>query len=40
MILDLASRRSIAPMPELLQVFNLCPRTQDFEVMPEMRRVK
>jgi acyl-CoA thioester hydrolase len=40
MVLDLASRRSIMPTPELLQVFNLCPRTQSFEVMPEMRRVK
>ena len=40
MILDLASRRSIFPDPELLRVFNLCPRAQDYEVMPEMRRVK
>jgi acyl-CoA thioester hydrolase len=40
MVLDLASRRSIMPTPELLQVFNLCPRNQDFEVMPEMRRAK
>jgi acyl-CoA thioester hydrolase len=40
LIIDLASRRAVAPFPELLQVFNLCPRTQDFEVMPEIRRVK
>ena len=40
LIIELASRRSVAPIPELLKVFNLCPRTQDFEIMPEMRRVK
>lgn len=40
LIIDLSSRRAIAPIPELLEVFNQCPRAADFEVMPEMRRVK
>jgi acyl-CoA thioester hydrolase len=40
LIIDLTSRRAVAPIPELLQVFHLCPRAQDFEVMPELRRVK
>jgi acyl-CoA thioester hydrolase len=40
LIIDLASRRAVAPIPELLEVFHLCPRAQDFEVMPELRRVK
>jgi acyl-CoA thioester hydrolase len=40
LIIDLASRRAVAPIPELLDVFHLCPRAQDFEVMPELRRVK
>ena len=39
-ILDLTARRPVAPSPELLQVFNLVPRTPDFEILPEMRRVK
>ena len=37
-ILDLTSRKPAPATPELLQVFNLCPRTQDFEVIPEIRR--
>lgn len=37
-LLDLATRQAVAPAPELLQVFHLCPRTDDFEVLPEMRR--
>jgi acyl-CoA thioester hydrolase len=37
-ILDLTSRKPVPATPELLQVFNLCPRTRDFEVMPEIRR--
>ena len=40
LIIDLTSRRAIAPLPELLEVFNLCPRIRDFEIIPEMRRVK
>jgi acyl-CoA thioester hydrolase len=39
-ILDLATRKPVAPGPELMQVFDLCPRTPDFEILPELRRVK
>jgi acyl-CoA thioester hydrolase len=39
-ILDLTTRRPVPPKPELLQTFNLIPRTADFEVLPEMRRMK
>lgn len=38
-ILDLATRRATLPTPELIQAFNLIPRTSDFEVLPEMRRM-
>lgn len=38
-ILDLATRRATLPTPELIQVFNLIPRTSDFDVLPEMRRM-
>ncbi len=37
-ILDLAARKPVAPSPELLQVFQLIPRTDEFEVLPEVRR--
>lgn len=37
-ILDLTSRKPAPATPELLRVFNLCPRSPDFEVMPEVRR--
>lgn len=37
-LLDLSTRQAVAPAPELLKVFHLCPRTDDFEVLPEMRR--
>ena len=40
LIIDLTSRSSIAPSPELLEVFQRCPRAPTFEVMPEMRRMK
>jgi len=40
MILDLASRKATLPTPELLEVFHLIRRTPDFEVLPEMRRLK
>jgi hypothetical protein len=40
LIINLSSRRAVAPIPALLEVFHLCPRAQNFEVMPEMRRVK
>jgi len=39
-ILDLSARKPILPTPELLQTFNLIPRAADFEVLPEMRRIK
>lgn len=39
-ILDLAARRPVAPIPALLQVFQSIPRTDDFEVLPEMRRLR
>jgi acyl-CoA thioester hydrolase len=39
-ILDLATRKSTLPTPELLETFNLIPRTADFEVLPELRRMK
>ena len=39
-VLNLATRRATLPTPELIQIFNLIPRTSDFEVLPEMRRMK
>jgi acyl-CoA thioester hydrolase len=39
-ILNLSSRKPALPTPELLQVFNLVPRTAAFEVLPEMRWLK
>ena len=36
-ILDMASRKPVPATPELLQVFHLCPRTRDFEVLSEIR---
>ena len=38
LILDLTTRKPTAPTPELLQLFQLIPRTKDFEVLPEMNR--
>jgi len=40
MILDLTSRKPVPPTTELLQTFSLIPRNADFEVLPEMRRMK
>ena len=40
MLLDLATRRAVAPDLELMQAFDLCPRTPDFEVLPELRRLR
>ncbi len=34
-LLDLATRTPALPSPELLQVFNLIPRTADFQVLPD-----
>lgn len=39
-ILDLSTRKPVLPSPDLLQVFNLVPRTPDFEVLHEMRWMK
>jgi len=36
-ILDLTTRKPVAPSPELLQIFNLIQRTPDFAILPEMR---
>ena len=36
-ILDLTTRKPVAPIPELLNIFNLIPRTPDFEILPELR---
>ena len=37
-ILNLTSRKPALPPPELLQTFNLIPRTTDFEVLSETQR--
>ena len=37
-IMDLVTRKSTLPSPELLQVFNLIHRAQNFEVLPEKSR--
>jgi len=39
-ILNLSSRKSVQPSPELLQIFNLIPRSTNFEVLSELRRIK
>jgi len=39
-LLDLSTRKPVPPTPELLQTFNLIPRTADFEVLPEMHRMR
>ena len=36
-ILDLSTRKPVAPIPELLDTFNLIPRASDFAILPEMR---
>jgi len=38
-ILDLATRKPVAPGPELLQVYQLIPQTENFEILPELRRL-
>ena len=37
-ILDLTARKPVLPSPELWQVFDLIPRTKDFEVLSEINR--
>jgi acyl-CoA thioester hydrolase len=39
-ILDLSTRKPVLPTPDLLQVFNLVPRTSGFEILSEMRWMK
>jgi acyl-CoA thioester hydrolase len=39
-ILDLSTRKPVLPTPDLLQVFNLVPRTPDFALLPEIRWMK
>jgi acyl-CoA thioester hydrolase len=36
-ILNLTTRKPVAPTPELFQTFNLVPRTRDFETLSELR---
>ena len=38
-ILDLATRKPVAPGPELLYVYQLIPQTENFEILPELRRL-
>jgi acyl-CoA thioester hydrolase len=38
-ILDLHTRRSIVPIPELLQAFYLIPRALDFDILSELPQV-
>ena len=37
--LDLSTRKPVAPSPDLLETFNLIPRTPDFTILPEPRWV-
>ena len=39
-ILDLVARKPVLPIPELLQTYNLIPRSADFAILPETRRKK
>lgn len=39
-ILNLSTRKPALPIPELSQIFNLIPRSKDFEALPEMRWMK
>jgi len=39
-ILDLTTRKPVAPMLELLQTFNLIPRSTDFEILSETRWIR
>ena len=40
MLIDLPTRKPAAPIPELMQIFQLIPRAAEFEVLPELRRMK
>ena len=39
-LLDLTARQPVPPTPELFQTFHLIPRAADFEVLPELRRMR
>jgi acyl-CoA thioester hydrolase len=39
-ILDLTARKPVTPSEELMRVFQLIPRSDDFEILPEVRRRK
>ena len=39
-ILNLTTRRPALPTSELSETFNLIPRSADFEILPEVRRIK
>jgi acyl-CoA thioester hydrolase len=39
-ILNLSTRKPVLPSAELFQIFSLIPHTEDFEILPEMRRMK
>ena len=39
-LLHLATRKSALPTSELMETFQLIPRTGDFEVLPDMRRMR
>ncbi len=39
-ILDLSTRKTAPPTPELLQTFNLIPHTTDFEILSETHWIK
>jgi acyl-CoA thioester hydrolase len=39
-ILNLSSRKPVLPTPDLLQVFNLVPRSANFEILSEIRWMK
>ncbi len=39
-ILDLATRKPVPPTLELLQTFNLIPRSTDFEILSETRWIR
>jgi acyl-CoA thioester hydrolase len=39
-ILNLTTRKPALPIPELSETFNLIPRSADFEILPEVRRIK
>ncbi len=39
-ILDLTTRKPVPSNENLMRVFQLIPRSEDFEILPEVRRVK